>query len=162
VTTRRTWATGPLLVLAGLIVGLVLAGPAGAAEPGPAYPPGAGADDVVQTGGGTGHGGNEGTAPAGAADDGGSAGDDPVSGSDGAGGADDDDADVGDPVTIDRPETADDTDAPAADEETAADPEATSDEAAPGGGGRGAGPILIVVGTAVLLGGAVVAIARRI
>ena len=52
-TNRRTWAAGPLLLLAGLIVGLVLAAPAGAAEPGPAYPPGAGADDVVQTGGGT-------------------------------------------------------------------------------------------------------------
>ena len=73
--TRRTWAAGPLLLLAGLTVGLVLAAPAGATEPGPAYPPGAGADDVVQAGGGTGTGGTGGPA---SADDGGTAGPDPA------------------------------------------------------------------------------------
>ncbi|HEX7133780.1 MAG TPA: hypothetical protein VF228_14480 [Iamia sp.] len=159
-TTRRIGATALLLLLASLAVGLVLAGPAGAGEPGPAYPPGAGADDVVQTGG-TGS-----TAPAGATDDGGSAGHDPAAASDGAGGADGSDTEVGEPATAERPDDESDEgdgegDEGDGDDEVAADGQDASDTAAPGGG-RGAGPILIVVGTAVLLGGAVVAIARRI
>jgi hypothetical protein len=128
VTIRRTGAVGLLLLLASLAVGLVLAGPVGASEPGPAYPPGADAEDVVQ------------------------AGDDTEA-----------DTEVGEPATAERPDDeADPADEGDGDDEVATDGQDTSDRAAPGGGGRGAGPILIVVGTAVLLGGAVVAIARRI
>lgn len=173
-TTRRIGAAGSLLLLAGLALGLVLAGPVGASEPGPAYPPGAGADDVVQAGGGTGQGGAGGaggTAPAGADDDGGTAGHDPAAGSDGTGGAaagdaeaDDaevGDAEVGDAATAEN-DDPDEADAVEPGDEESAAGEEVSERAAPDGGGRGVGPILIVVGTAVLLGGAVVAIARRI
>jgi hypothetical protein len=134
VTTRRTRASGLLILLAGLALGLVLAGPAGASDPGPAYPPGAGADDVVTAGGG----------------------------SDGAGGAGDDEAEVGDPATADNPDQpagrADDPGG-SADDEVAAQAAGTG---TPGDEGRGAGPILVVVGAAVLLAGAVVSVARRL
>ena len=153
-TTRRTWVVGPLLLLAGLALGLVLAGPAGASEPGPAYPPGAGADDVVRAGGEP--------APAGAADDGGTAGHDPAAASDGAGGGSDpagDGTEVGEPATEDRPDAPGEDEA---DDEVAADGEEVSQDAAPRADESRIGPILVVIGTAVLLGGAVVAIARRI
>ena len=131
VITRRTWVTGPLLLLAGLALGLVLAGPAVASEPGPAYPPGAGAEDVVQAEGGPG------------VDEGAAA---------------DESTDVGEPATEDRPDDA----AAEADDEAAAEADEVAQDGAPEADESRIGPILIVIGTAVLLGGAVVAIARRI
>jgi hypothetical protein len=181
VTTRRIGAAGSLLLLAGLALGLVLAGPWGRARP--ARPT---RREPVRTtwsrpvgdrpGGSGGSGGN---GPRRCRRRRGTAGHDPAAGSDGTGGAaagdaeaddapDDaevgdapDDAEVGDAATAenDDPDEAD-ADEPG-DEESAAGEE-VSERAAPDGGGRGVGPILIVVGTAVLLGGAVVAIARRI
>lgn len=175
-TTRRTRAIGPLLLTIGLVLGLALAAPAGATEPGPAYPPGAGADDVVTAGRGAGEGGaaGEGTgtggaggAPtAGAADEGGSSGPTgPGSESDGAGGA----AEVGEPATTENPDPEDDpaddpADGPAGDEDASDEEEAAGEplDAAPTADESRIGPILVVAGTAVLLAGAVVAIARRL
>lgn len=163
-TTRR-----PLLLVAGLALGLVLSGPAAASDAGPAYPPGAGADGVVEAGRGAGQGGTQGgaggTAPAGAADDGGTTGDDPVATSDGAGGtaATTEPTEVGDPATADNPgPESEDTDGTAGSDEETATEQTGTERAAPADGGRSAGPILVVAGTAVLLAAGVVAIARRI
>ena len=150
-TTRRTWAAGPLLLLAGLALGLVLAGPAVASEPGPAYPPGAGADDVVRAGGGS---PDDGAGEAGEHAGG------PADGTAGEQGAADDDTEVDEPATEERPDGPG-TDASDDGDEAAAGDEVSSD-AAPEADESRIGPILVVIGAAVLLGGAVVAIARRI
>lgn len=146
-----------LASLVGVLLALGLAaGPAGATEPGPSYPPGAEATDVVEAGGDRAGGPATPDGPGTAADRdrpaGGSGGTVPDESGPGAPPPDEDD-----PGPTDHDDSTDD----GGDE--AAAPGATSAEGAPGGdGGRGLRPILIVTATAVLLGGGVVAIARRI